>query len=152
MKKTLMIWLTAGLLLACQNEGINVREDGGGDDSILGTWLYTERGYSPGAGYVTVDVPADPPQTITFRSDLTMTSNIENISKYKHYRLIEDTVAQVQVLAFFEDYPGIKPPALEELTHAYSVQWEDDNLKLRYRWCIEGCHMKFRRLNSTDGE
>jgi hypothetical protein len=118
-------------------------------NQISGTWLQTEYGYSPGSGYYTKPVPAVPPQMITFTEDLQIQTNISGLTKYKFYRIIEDAAEENPVIAFFEQDPGVGPHELSGLTHSYSIVWEDNTLRLHYRWCFEGCHLGFRLLSDS---
>ncbi|HEY0651943.1 MAG TPA: hypothetical protein VGD65_02405, partial [Chryseosolibacter sp.] len=56
-----------------------------------GTWLMTERGWSPGSGYNIDPVPPVPAQTITFSSPKTFRSNIQGFTDFKYYILLTDT-------------------------------------------------------------
>ena len=137
------------LASACEHE--EAMMETASPNEISGTWLYTEYGYSPGSGYYTKPVPAVPPQTITFTDDLQIRTNISELTKYKFYRIIEDVAEENPVIAFFEHDPGVGPQKLSELSHSYSIVWENNTLKLYYRWCIEGCHLGFRLLSENDG-
>lgn len=119
-------------------------------DQISGTWLHTEYGYSPGAGYYTKPVPAVPPQFITFTEDFQIRTNISGLTQYKFYRIIEDAAEENPVIAFFEQDPGVGPHELPGLAHSYAIVWEHGTLKLHYRWCFEGCHLGFRLLSDSD--
>ena len=141
------------LALSCEHENIGLPEEVVEEEanhSIPGTWLFVEYGYSPGDVYNIVPVPADPPQTITFNGDLTMSATSMGLEKYKFYRLLEDTVVNRQVIAFFEKDPGDEALELSGLSPSYNTFWNRNHLNLNYRWCIEGCHMKFRRISPSD--
>ncbi len=143
------IFVVLILAFACDDESPQIVETTSATP-INGTWLYTEYGYSPGAGYYTKAVPPVPPQTISFTEDLQIRTNISELTKYKFYRIIEDAAEENKVIAFYEQDPGSEPQDLSGLAHSYSIVWEDNMLKLYYRWCFEGCHLGFRLLSDSD--
>ena len=116
-------------------------------DSIFGSWLLVEYGYSPGSGYITNPVPAVPPQWLTMERDGSFDSNIESLKIYRYYRLVDDNVYGGKVLALFESDPGEILPDVADLQPTFTVTEEGTRLSLSYRWCIEGCHMTFRPVD-----
>ena len=153
MKNALAFSFLLCLLACCEHENLKPEEvvdDSELNQTIPGSWLQVEYGYSPGDKYQTVPVSPNPPQTITFKSDFTMSSKNMRLDSYKYYRLLEDAVADRQVIAFFEEDPGNEPLALATLSPTYFIFWEGNYLYLNYRWCIEGCHMKFKRISSEE--
>lgn len=122
------------------------REDSGflknGDHEIAGTWLNVEKGYSPGAGYVTEEVPENPALTIRLERDLRVSSNMEAFSKFRFYRLSSDSSR----IVFYEADPGPVTPDFSGVQNTYGIEWAGSMLKLSYRGCIEGCHLGFRYL------
>lgn len=138
-------------LLACQedkNDITSAREN----DAVTGSWLWVEYGYSPGAGYVTNPVSPEPPQMLTFREDGTMESNIESWGRFRFYRILEDTAYNEKVLAVFEEDPGSGVPELADSRPTYTMRHDGPHLTLSYRWCIEGCHLKFLRVDAPSGK
>ncbi|HYG18224.1 MAG TPA: hypothetical protein VD816_04815 [Ohtaekwangia sp.] len=116
-------------------------------ESLEGSWLLYERGYSPGAGYIIEPVPADPAKILTFGSNGELSANLESIKQFKYYRILDDPYAQEQkILALYTDDPGDEPQDISQLQHSYSITRTDNNLKLSFRYCIEGCHMSFRPI------
>jgi len=143
MKKSIALFLVLlGFAFSCQEDG-GISRKRIVDQTLQGSWLYVEYGHSPGYGYFTDKVSANPPQTIRFEEDLTLSTNITGLTDYKFYRVLEDTVHQSTVVAFYKEDPGNQPQDVSHLSHSYSVIWTEDLLKLAYRWCIEGCHMSF---------
>ncbi|MBT1702214.1 hypothetical protein [Chryseosolibacter indicus] len=117
--------------------------------NVAGRWVLYERGYSPGSGYITEQIPANPAQEITLEQTKRFTSNIQGLSDYKFYEILDDTNLQVKVLALFK----AKPEGFVEinnLEHSYNLEVKDGNLRLAYRFCIEGCHMAFKPAKSTN--
>jgi hypothetical protein len=106
------------------------------DDSITGTWVLYERGYSPGSGYTVEAV--EPGQKIALRSKRRMTSNIQELSDFHFY------VVQNDVIGFFKEDPGPSPDE-DEFKHSYNIVFDGDTVKLNFRYCFEGCHLGFRR-------
>ena len=149
MKKILFLFLATSLAFSCEYEELLDEEL---NLAIADSWLQVEYGLSPGGGYYTVPVPADPPKTITFKGDFTMSSTNMGLDKYEHFRIVEDTLRSQQVIAFFEDDPGNKHLDLVGLSPTYIISLEENHLTLYYRWCIEGCHMKFKRIASVERE
>lgn len=108
---------------------------------LTGRWQVYERGYSPGAGYITEAVPARPEQTITFSANNRFTSNISGIKTYEYYRILTDESNQQQILALFKEDPGSAAINQDEIEHSYTIELNDNKLKLYFRWCFEGCHI-----------
>src|SRR5688500_14106659 len=150
MKKILTLFFVVSLALSCEYETIGVTEEI--NDPILGTWLHVGYGLSPGGGYYIFPVPADPPQTITFNGDLTMSSTDMGLEMYKYYRLLADTDSKRQVIAFFKKNPGNEPLELAGLIPTFYTFWNGDNLNLNNRMCTEPCHMKFKRISPPKSE
>src|SRR5688572_13964499 len=109
-----------------------------------------EYGLSPGGGYYTVPVPPDPPNTITFKRDFTMSCTNMGLEKYKYYRIVEDTVTNRQVIAFFEEDPRNKSLDLAGLSPTHYISWQGNYLILKNPWCTEGCHMKFKKISARE--
>lgn len=112
----------------------------GEDEGLTGTWLLYERGYSPGAGYITEPVSASPAQTLTFQDNGEMTSSINGSDEYEFYFI------QGNVIAFYKVYPGPSPDP-STFTTSFNLSRVGHNLKLQYRFCIEGCHMELRKID-----
>ena len=108
---------------------------------LTGKWQVYERGYSPGAGYITEAVPAQPEQTITFSTNNRFSSNISGIKTYEYYRILTDESSQQEILALYKADPGIAPIDQDEIEHSYTIEFTDNKLKLYFRWCFEGCHI-----------
>jgi hypothetical protein len=123
------------LMMSCfQKDCCGIEESG--ETTLTGTWSLYERGYSPGSGYIVEAV--DPGQTITFTSNREVTSNIQGLSDFHFY------VVQNDVIGFFKEDPG-PSPGVEAFLHSYNIVFDDDNVKLVYRYCDEGCHLGLRR-------
>ena len=114
-------------------------------DQLSGRWLLYEVGYSPGFEYITEAIPPKPAQTLTF-SNNRVSSTIEGLERFKYYRILNDTVVHTPYLALYANESGGQPgsPSSDELT--YSFDLENNILTLHYRWCYEGCHMAFRKI------
>lgn len=116
-----------------------------GSDKVLAVeWLLFETGYSLGAGYVVNAVPADPPQKMILNKDMTATITVSGLEEYKFFRVLDDPNSSNDVLSLYKTDPGNEPQDVSNLQHSYSITFESCNLKLLYRWCIEGCHMSFK--------
>src|SRR5690606_24788536 len=113
-------------------------------------WLLVEEGHSPGAGYVTTPVPPEPAQVITFLPDSTFHSNIQGLEKFKYFEVWEDSVAAGTVLSLYEQQPSRVPD--RSTASSYTVTFDNQMLKLSFRWCIEGCHMGFRAIERPQDE
>jgi hypothetical protein len=112
---------------------------------LHGHWILYERGYSPGVGYEIEKVNTNPPSRITLTLDKEFSSNITGLDKFKFYRTVVDPVNDMQVLVLYEEDPGDNIPDVTTLKHSYFIELKNDNLKLYFRYCIEGCHMAFKR-------
>ena len=148
MKSAIFACVVAVIAFSC-NDDAGVITEKVNENSIAGTWLYTEYGYSPGNGYVTEKVPSVPPQTLSFSEDFKIHTKMDGLSKFKFYRILENPPAEDPVIAFYEEDPGNTPQVLSELKHSYSMVWSGNSLKLHFRFCIEGCHMGFKRIADT---
>lgn len=147
-KKLFGILITAivGMILTSCREEVDCCSPSGFRQSLEGSWLLVERGVGPGSGYYTTPVEENPPQMITFFNGGKVASNIKNLSKYKYYMILDDKKQGTEVVAFFRK-PPMKEQSLEDLEHSYSIVWEENKVKLWFRFCVEGCHIGLRRLD-----
>ena len=131
-----VIWVISIGLFSCAEMESN-------DSQIItGAWLLYEQGYSPGGGYVVKSVSDSPPQVIVLNQDGTLTSTMDGWKDYKYYQVLKDTM----VLALFKLDPGSQPKKIEELDHSYNITFKDGGLRLEYRFCMEGCHLAFKKV------
>ena len=142
MKKLLInvpLILIAVFTLSCEEKEccLNLEEDGATD--ISGEWLLYERGYSPGAGYTIEPVSAVPPQRINFQDNGGLSCTVEGLTEYKFYSV------QGDVVGLFKTNPGPEPDSLA-FTHSYNFTFENGKLRLGFRYCYEGCHLGFRKI------
>jgi hypothetical protein len=145
MKKLLLFILTL-MVFACADEFEPEKSEKTLNQDVVGSWRFAEFGYSPGDKYYVEAVSPLLFQTITFKDDSTMSSTNMQLEKFKYYRILKDTLYDGEVIAFLEEDPGKKKLDLATLSPTYSIKWEEDDLFLNYRWCYEGCHMKFKRI------
>jgi len=133
------IALIAALTLSCDEKECCVDLD---DEttSILGQWILSERGFSPGSGYIVEPVSSEPPQIIELKGNGELASTVGGLTDYKFYAVDGD------VVGFFRTYPGPAPDR-STFTHSYQVVYENGKLKLYFRYCVEGCHLGFKRLD-----
>jgi len=131
---TLSFLLMVFFFASCNDEAITT------DNNLATTWLLYEQGYSPGGEYITNAVPNDPPQTMIFYSDSTFASNIAGLSELKFYRM------KGNVISLYKTDPSVPATDPTQLIQNYSFRSDGSDLKLYYQFCIEGCHMAFRRL------
>jgi hypothetical protein len=119
------------------------------DHQLEGSWQLYEVGYSPGDRYITEQVPSIPAQTITFFSDGRLSSNFSGISDYSLYEVTTDSITNSPVLSLYKTVwdAKIKDPGTR---HSYSISYDGENLKLSYRFCIEGCHLGFKKTRHQD--
>jgi len=107
---------------------------------LKGTWLLYEHGYSPGGGYIVTPVPPNPPQFITFLNDVSMTSNMNGLAGFHFYQLNADST----VLTLYKSVPIV-----QENSARYSLKIVDGHLILSFQYCIEGCHLAFKRADKN---
>jgi hypothetical protein len=135
------------LLAVCVVSGCNEKEDMccviRETQPLDGVWLFFERGYSPGAGYITESVSSQPAQKLVL-TDGKVSGTIEGWENLKFYRILNDTVYHSPYIAFYTTDPDSQPSNSPVAT--YSFDLEGDILTLRFRWCIEGCHMAFKKI------
>lgn len=139
LSNNVLIILVAMFTLSCDEKEccVNVEEEGAND--ILGEWLLYERGYSPGAGYVIEPVSAVPPQLIKFKDNGILSCTVKGLTDYKFYSVQSD------VVGLFKTDPGPEPDSLA-FTHSYHFTFENGSLKLGFRYCYEGCHLGFKKI------
>ena len=130
---------------ACEEKDCcRIQEDG--RNTLTGSWLLYERGYSPGAEYITENVSLLPPQTVTFHDDGTISSSVEGWKAHQFYLVLNDpSQPEVSVLALFNTLPD-QPVDTTALQNSYVITFHDGKLKLSFRWCFEGCHLGFRAI------
>jgi len=143
------IHASATIIILLMAMSCTENNDLGPGSELKGTWRLYERGYSPGAGYVTEPVQPIPAQRLSLGGNYKMSTNIDNLLEYKYYRLIDDPNSESTILAFFKADPGSTPIDVTELDHSYNIEHENGNLKLMFRFCIEGCHLGFSREYPT---
>jgi hypothetical protein len=115
------------------------------DESFTGQWLLYETGYSPGGTYIVNEVPLNPPQKIILISERMLTITVQGLEDYTYYKLLDDPNSEFNILALYKTDPGNDTPDISKLEHSYVMSYHEGSLKLSYRWCIEGCHMAFKR-------
>ena len=108
---------------------------------LNGDWLFFERGYSPGGGYVTESIPAEAAQKLKL-TDGKVLSTVEGWENFRFYRILNDTVYHSPYIAFYNLDPASQPSD----SSTFSFELEGNILTLRFRWCIEGCHMAFKKI------
>lgn len=121
-------------------------------ETLEGSWIMTEYGYSPGAGYITKAVPTDPAKTITFRIDGTLTSNMDEFSTYQYYQILENPQdPEYKMLGLFTTKP-VAAPDINTVSPLYHISFSKDLLKLYMRGCIEGCHVGLKRISEPGSD
>ncbi|HKZ37639.1 MAG TPA: hypothetical protein VJ184_08325 [Chryseolinea sp.] len=110
---------------------------------LTGSWLLYERGYSPGGGYITEAVSSEPAQVLIFETER-MSSTVNGFESFKFYEILTDTATQTEFVALYKNRPSIQN---DESSPTYSFDITGDTLKLYFRYCIEGCHLAFRRID-----
>ena len=115
-------------------------------NDLPGEYLVYEYGYSPGDRYIVEQVPAEPPQLLIFDISGAFESNYGGLTDFNHYRVYEHPT-EGKILALYKDNP---PPDdqvdLALLQDSYIMSTDEGNLRLYYRYCIEGCHIGVKRL------
>jgi hypothetical protein len=113
-------------------------------DELSGSWLLYELGYSPGSEYITEDVPSVPSQIIKLNGRK-VESTIEGFDDIKFYRVLTDTIHHIPYVAFYTEDPIQVDAQAPISTYLFNVN--DSVLKLHFRWCIEGCHLAFKKID-----
>lgn len=75
-----------------------------------------------------------------------MSSNIVGLSEFKYYFFQDDIDLKNRVVALYKSDPGQSPDP-STFTCSYTVSLEQAELKLFYRFCIEGCHLGLKKLD-----
>jgi hypothetical protein len=146
LKTILSLFFLTMLLISCEEKTgeMNTAEQIG---NLAGsTWRLYEHGYSPGSGYVTEPVAEHPSQQITFIDDRSVNITVEGLEQYRYYRIVSDST-QGKIFALFQTEMELN--SSEPFRHSYNMQLTDRNLKLSFRYCIEGCHMAFKLVMPT---
>jgi hypothetical protein len=153
MKKALLKSITvvvAFLMFAGCSEKDPIQIEVNGEGDLAGTWLLNEHGYSPGDRYITEPVPATPPRVIKFFTDGRVSSNIGMISEYHFFEIVPDDQTQTPILILYKT--AEEAIAKAEPRHSYNMQFSNGELRLSYRFCIEGCHMKFGKIEEAESD
>lgn len=129
----------ACLAMSCGEKDCCVGLDKKGTGELAGAWILSERGYSPGAGYIVEPVSPVPPQVIDFKSNGELSCSISGLTDYKFYAVSGD------IVALYKTDPGPSPDSITFI-HSYHFSVEGDQLKLGFRYCYEGCHLGFKKV------
>lgn len=146
MRMTLFLLVFAGAM-GCDHTGDHLTREPGSQNSIHGSWILYEEGYSPGNGYIIKPVSENPPRTIFFSHEKQFTSTLQSLVDYKFYTIIKNTSSEKMELWLYKTEPDpLNEP--DPSRKMYIFEFEDGNLKLYPAFpsmCIEGCHMGFKR-------
>jgi hypothetical protein len=144
MKRSITVILLVSIfsLIACEDKP---EPDIETVPQLEGIWILYERGYSPGVGYHIEKINTNPPSRITLTWDRDFSSNINGLTQFNFYRVVMDSVHNRQVLALYEEDPSNETLDVDNLKNSYFIELEENKLKLYFRYCIEGCHMAFKR-------
>jgi hypothetical protein len=135
---------------ACEESDLPKFEEVSG--GLQGSWLLYERGYSPGDRYIVEQVPSHPAKYIVFLDNKRMIINLDGNAGQKFYKVLEDPdpAFSQPVIAFFDREEELDNATIDNLNESYMMTLSENNLKLSFRYCIEGCHMAFKRVANTD--
>jgi hypothetical protein len=139
------LFFLLSILFGCEEKDCCVFDEGEGS-ALAGTWLLYERGYSPGGGYIVEEVNNSPAQSLTFKSNGQMSSSLEGLEEYKFFYIQDDPVPEQRIVAFYKHYPGQSPDP-STFNPSYHFSFEGQNLKLYFRYCIEGCHLGLQKVD-----
>lgn len=140
MRNTYFLLILILYVGACDSRDENFEVDQPG---LQGTWLLTERGYSPGSGYIVEPVSPNPAQTVTFTGQKTFSSNVQGFAHFRFYVILKDASDVSKLHLYVED-----PELVEHNTPAFNtffIELADGNLKIMQVGCIEGCHLGFKK-------
>jgi hypothetical protein len=84
-------------------------------------------------------VSAIPPQQIDFKSNGELSCSVNGLADYKFYSIKGD------VVGLFKTDPGPDPDSTSFI-HSYNFSFEEGHLRLGYRYCYEGCHLGFKKV------
>ena len=115
-------------------------------ESLIGKWQIYEQGYSPGAGYIVEEVPDKPAQILIFESDNRFSSNNTGLEGFSYYSVLNDGL-EGNILALYENESDMKENQdTNSLEHSYAIRYDEGNVKLHFRYCIEGCHLGLKKI------
>ncbi|MFD2569808.1 hypothetical protein ACFSUS_04135 [Spirosoma soli] len=107
--------------------------------SIVGSWLFVEYGYSPGAGYIVKKAPLIPPQAVSFTAQgevATVNMGKSALAQARTYRI--DSTR-------YGTYLIILDSTQRQIGYSLFVSIRNDTLRLSPP-CIEGCHSGYVRI------
>jgi len=148
MQNQVLYYCFAILLItsSCEDPSLEWGETFDEGISLLGKWQVYEKGYSPGSGYIIVEVPAEPAQLLNFKSGNRFSSNILGFESFTYYLILNDK-SESSILALYEEKPdNPENEDTKNLDHSYTIGHEKGRLKLRFRFCTEGCHIGLKRI------
>ena len=121
-------------LLSCSKDELNPYEQ-----SIIGSWRLYERGSSPGSGYSITPIPAEPLQSLTFRSNGQFDKQGDKWIFFEdaNYYRIDSTKRGLEL------WTRNKKRGKDEFS--YRIQFRNDTLILS-PYCFEGCHFGLVRI------
>lgn len=151
MKTTKLIAILASfVLVACDNEdccsNITVLSDE--HSELLGTWQIYEYGYSPGDEYIVEEVSAEPAQILKFEDDGSFSANAEEFENFKFYTVALDLLSSDRDSYYVTLFEEQTDQPTNDNSASYTIDFtESGNLKLMYRFCIEGCHYGLKSVD-----
>jgi hypothetical protein len=141
--KLLVIALLLGIVSCNGNKDCCLPN--GESEGLIGKWQIYETGYSPGGGYIVKKVPDEPAQILNFESDNQFFSKNTGMERFSYYLILNDSL-EGSILALYEEEPDIKENQdTKSLAHSYMIKYEEGNVKLFFRYCIEGCHIGLKK-------
>jgi hypothetical protein len=146
MKSNLLSVVLTFIAIACDGTSVALT----GSRELEGSWLLYETGSSPGYGYIIEQVDADPPQKITFKLNGSFTSSVNGWENIRFYHFSKDGHGD-EIVSFFKTRPDDLHSTPRGDQKDYDVTFDNDgNLRLAFRYCYEGCHLKFRRAEAEN--
>ncbi|MFY0686694.1 MAG: hypothetical protein JXQ90_05995 [Cyclobacteriaceae bacterium] len=115
------------------------------DFELQGEWIQTERGYSPGSGYIIDKIPQSDNLLITFEDNNQLVTNIDGLTHFKYYNVVKDSTIDGSILILSDSRSDFKEAKITNEENSYIIEYQNQKLLLYYMFCFEGCHIGLER-------
>ncbi|MFY0654262.1 MAG: hypothetical protein JXQ96_19650 [Cyclobacteriaceae bacterium] len=146
--RTICLFFAVLLLSACGDDCCLPFDD---HEELIGKWILFEEGYSPANGYIVREIAPEPEQFIEFKTSESFVSNIDHIREYTQYKIIENPNNRRPLLVLLNNTlvndTLALPVDIHQFRQIYGIEkYDSGGLRLSHLWCVEGCHLGFRKI------
>jgi len=75
-----------------------------------------------------------------------ISSTVKGWEQLKYYRILTDSASHTEYIALYVNNHGPQPGSPTSDVQTYTFDLENNILTLHFRWCYEGCHLAFRKI------